>query len=64
LLHRDQEMLVSIGNFRRTIFLPRALAGLEVKSATLSEGILDVQFSHIERRKHYGKEKDINAGQA
>jgi len=64
LLHRDQELLVSIGNFRRTIFLPRALAGLEVKSAALNEGILDVQFSHIARRKHYGKEKDISARQA
>jgi arsenite-transporting ATPase len=52
--HRDQEMLISIGNFRRTIFLPRALAGLEVRKAVLSEGILDVQFSARERRIGHG----------
>lgn len=64
LLHRDQEMLMTIGNFRRTIFLPRALSGLEVKSATLNEGILDIQFSHVERRKNDGKGKNVSAAQA
>jgi len=57
-------MLMTIGNFRRTIFLPRALSGLEVKSATLNEGILDIQFSHVERRKNDGKGKNVSAAQA
>ncbi|MFQ5849556.1 MAG: ArsA family ATPase [Candidatus Binatia bacterium] len=54
LLHRGQEMLITIGNFRRSIFLPRSLAGLEVNRATLSEGILDIQFSRKERRRGHG----------
>ena len=52
-LHRDQEMRITIGNFRRTVFLPRALAGLEVKRAILADGVLDIQFSHKERRREH-----------
>jgi len=54
LLQKDQEMLISIGNFRRNIFLPRALAGRDVYKATLREGILDIEFSQKERRREYG----------
>lgn len=54
LSQRDHEMLITIGNFRRSIFLPRALAGLKVSKATLSEGVLDIEFSSKERRREYG----------
>jgi arsenite-transporting ATPase len=53
LLQGDQEVLVTIGNFRRSIFLPRALSGREIVRATLSSGILDIQFSHQERRRSH-----------
>ncbi len=54
LTQRDQEILITIGNFRRTIFLPRALVGLEVGRATLDEGVLDIQFVYPtdKRRRH------------
>lgn len=54
LLHKDQEMLLTIGNFRRNIFLPRALAGREVNRATLTKGVLDIQFAPKERRRGHG----------
>ncbi len=53
LLHKNQEMLITIGNFRRSIFLPRALTGREVSRASLSEGVLDIAFSDKKRRKEH-----------
>jgi arsenite-transporting ATPase len=53
LLHRDRELHITIGNFRRTVFLPRSLAGREVSRATLNEGVLDIEFSTKQRRKEY-----------
>ena len=44
LLKRGEELVISIGNFRRDIVLPRTLAGLEVKKARLEEGHLVVSF--------------------
>ena len=54
LTHREQELLITVGNFRRSIFLPRALAGLEVKKASLANGVMDIQFSKRERRTGHG----------
>ena len=44
LLKRGEELVVSIGNFRRDLILPRALAELAVKRARLEEGYLVVRF--------------------
>ncbi len=44
LLKRGDELVVSIGNFRRDLILPRALAELAVKRARLEEGYLVVRF--------------------
>ncbi|MDE2483647.1 MAG: ArsA family ATPase [candidate division NC10 bacterium] len=44
LLKRGDELVVSIGNFRRDLMLPRALADLTVKRARLEEGYLVVRF--------------------
>lgn len=44
LLKRGDELVVSIGNFRRDLVLPRALADLAVKRARLEEGYLVVRF--------------------
>lgn len=45
LLKRGNELVISIANFRRDVFLPQALAGLEVATASLEGGYLDVVFS-------------------
>ena len=44
LLKRGDELVVSIGNYRRDLVLPRALADLAVKRARLEEGYLVVRF--------------------
>lgn len=44
LLKRGDELVVSVGNFRRDLVLPRALADLTVKRARLEEGYLVVRF--------------------
>ncbi|MDE2059412.1 MAG: hypothetical protein KGJ27_06755, partial [candidate division NC10 bacterium] len=44
LLKRGDELVVSIGNFRRDLVLPRALADLTVRRARLEEGYLVVRF--------------------
>jgi arsenite-transporting ATPase len=38
------ELVVSIGNFRRTLYLPRALLASEVEGATLTDGWLRIAF--------------------
>lgn len=48
LLKRGDELVVSIGNFRRDLVLPRALADLTVKRARLEEGYLVVRFGRDE----------------
>jgi arsenite-transporting ATPase len=53
LLHKNQEILITIGNFRRSIFLPRALTGREVCRASLSDSVLDIEFSAKERRREH-----------
>lgn len=55
LLKRGDELVVSIGNFRRDLVLPRALADLTVKRARLEEGYLVVRFGQDESPK---EEKD------
>jgi arsenite-transporting ATPase len=45
LLKHGNELVISIANFRRDVFLPQALAGLEVMAATLDGGYLDILFS-------------------
>lgn len=54
LLKRGEELVVSVGNFRRNIVLPRALVGLEVRRARLEEGVLTVCF---------GRDKEARDGQ-
>jgi len=44
LLKRGDELVVSIGNYRRDLVLPKALADLAVKRARLEEGYLVVRF--------------------
>jgi arsenite-transporting ATPase len=51
LLKRGDELVVSIGNFRRDLVLPRALADLTVKRARLEEGYLVVRFGRDESSK-------------
>ncbi|MCZ7624811.1 MAG: hypothetical protein M5R38_02250 [Candidatus Methylomirabilis sp.] len=43
-MKRGDELVVSVGNFRRDLVLPRALADLTVKRARLEEGYLVVRF--------------------
>ena len=45
LLKRGNELVISIANFRRDVFLPQILASLEVRTATLDGGNLDVVFT-------------------
>jgi arsenite-transporting ATPase len=44
LLKRGDELAISIGNYRRDLVLPKALADLAVKRARLEEGHLVVRF--------------------
>lgn len=41
---KGDELIVSVGNFRRNLVLPRSLAGLEVTKARLDNGIFRVHF--------------------
>lgn len=45
LVKRGDELVITIGNFRRDLILPRALALLEVERATLEDGVLVVRFT-------------------
>ncbi len=56
LFQRGDELVVSIGNFRREIVLPRALVGLAVAGAKAEEGALVVRFVTREERggEHHG----------
>jgi len=56
LFQRGEELVVSIGNFRREIVLPRALVGLAVTGAKVEEGALVVRFASRDGRggKHDG----------
>ena len=55
LLKRGDELVVSIGNYRRDLILPRALADLAVKRARLEEGFLVVRFGR-DRSDQEGKD--------
>ena len=45
ILHKlGDELVVSLGNFRRTLFLPRALAAAEAEGATVEAGWLRITF--------------------
>jgi arsenite-transporting ATPase len=55
LFQRGEELVVSIGNFRREIFLPRALADLKVSGAKVGDGVLVIRFAS---RDEQGGEKD------
>jgi arsenite-transporting ATPase len=50
LFQRGEELVVTIGNFRREIVLPRALLGLKVTGAKVEEGALVVRFASREGR--------------
>jgi arsenite-transporting ATPase len=47
---RGDELVVSIGNFRREVILPRALVGLTVTGARVEEGTLVIRFASREGR--------------
>jgi arsenite-transporting ATPase len=51
---RGEELIISIGGFRRNIFLPRRLVGLDILEAKLREGVLSVRFTGA------GKERGEN----
>jgi len=55
LIKHGDELIITIGNFRRDIILPRALAILEVERATLEDGVLVVRFTEV---KDQGGKKD------
>lgn len=57
LLKQGDELVVSIGNFRRDLVLPRALADLTVKRARLEEGYLVVRFGQDGGPKEEPKEE-------
>ncbi|MFQ5658205.1 MAG: ArsA family ATPase [Candidatus Methylomirabilales bacterium] len=48
LFKRGDELMVSIGNFRRDLVLPRTFAHLSVAKARLEEGVLTVRFAENE----------------
>jgi arsenite/tail-anchored protein-transporting ATPase len=50
LFQRGDELVVSIGNFRREIVLPRALVSLKIAGAKAEEGALVVRFASREER--------------
>lgn len=45
------ELFVRVGNYRRTIMLPRPLVGLEPRGAKLEDGVLRVGFARPEPRR-------------
>ncbi len=55
LLKRGEELIVSIGNFRRDLILPRAVTNLPVAKARLEEGVLTVRFAANEGGDTGGK---------
>lgn len=55
LLKRGDELVISIGNYRRDLVLPKALADLAVKRARLEEGYLVVRFGR-ERSDQEGRD--------
>jgi arsenite-transporting ATPase len=42
---KGEEIIVTVGGFRRSVLLPRSLAGLAIKEAKLAKGILTVRFT-------------------
>ncbi len=44
LTHREGELFVTVGPYKREIALPRVLAGKATKGAKLEEGMLRVTF--------------------
>jgi len=48
------ELVVSVGNFRRALFLPRALASATVDTATLEEEWLRIRFKRESARDEAG----------
>jgi arsenite-transporting ATPase len=50
LFQRGEELVVSIGNFRREVILPRGLVGLAIAGAKAEEGALVVRFASREER--------------
>lgn len=42
---KGEEIIITVGGFRRNVLLPRSLAGLEIKEAKLAKGFLTVRFT-------------------
>jgi arsenite-transporting ATPase len=51
---RGDELILTVGNVRRNIFLPRSLSALEVEGAKYEEGRLRVSFGSKRRRTATG----------
>ena len=47
--HRDGELFVTVGAYKREISLPRALNGKKVTRGRLEEGVLSVTFADARR---------------
>jgi arsenite-transporting ATPase len=45
---KGEEIIISLGSFRRNIFLPRSLVGLAIKEAKLTGGYLKIRFTGSE----------------
>ncbi len=43
--HREGELFITVGPYKREISLPRVLNGKRVSKATLTEGLLQISFS-------------------
>jgi len=44
LTHRDDELFVTVGPYKREISLPRSLRGRQTRGARLDEGMLHIVF--------------------
>jgi arsenite/tail-anchored protein-transporting ATPase len=50
LMQTGDELVVQVGDYKRNVILPRALATLQVASAKLEDGELRINFVHKERQ--------------
>ncbi len=62
LMKRGNELIISIANVRRDLFLPRALASLEVETAEVEDGLLRVRFVKEGARRTVRSNAPASAG--
>jgi arsenite-transporting ATPase len=56
------EMVISIANVRRDLFLPRALAPLQVESAVMEDGVLRIRFEKKEAPRGMARRGGVAGG--